>query len=66
MTGQKIVTAIAQFLREVRIETKKVTWPTRKETLAATVVVLIFSILIGLYLGFVDLGLTELIKLVIK
>jgi preprotein translocase subunit SecE len=46
---------IVQFLREVKVEVKKVTWPTRKETLASTVVVLVTSIILGFFLGLVDL-----------
>ncbi len=52
-----------QFFREVRIELKKVTWPSRKETVASTSVVLITVILIAFYLGIVDLGLSRLIKI---
>ncbi len=52
-----------QFFREVRIELKKVTWPSRKETIASTSVVLITVILVAFYLGIVDLGLSRLIKL---
>jgi preprotein translocase subunit SecE len=45
---------ILQFFREVRVEIKKVTWPTRKETIASTIVVLITTIIIGAFLGIVD------------
>jgi preprotein translocase subunit SecE len=45
-----------QFFREVRVELKKVTWPSRKETIASTSVVLI-TCFGGFYLGIVDLGL---------
>jgi len=45
---------ILQFFREVRVEIKKVTWPTRKETLASTVVVLITTFIIAAFLGVVD------------
>lgn len=53
---------ILQFFREVRVETKKVTWPSRKETFASTSVVLITVFIVGLYLGLVDLGLSRLIR----
>ena len=43
------------FLAEVRNELKRVTWPTRKEVYAATVVVIVFSILLGTFLWVVDL-----------
>jgi len=53
---------ILQFLREVRVELKKVTWPSRKETIASTSVVLITVFIVALYLGLVDLGLSRLIR----
>ncbi|KQZ25694.1 MAG: preprotein translocase subunit SecE [Mesorhizobium sp.] len=37
------------FLQQVRSETAKVTWPTRRETLISTVMVLIFSVLTMLF-----------------
>jgi len=52
-----------QFFREVRVELKKVTWPSRKETIASTSVVLITVILVSFFLGVVDLGLSRLIKI---
>ena len=54
---------IKQFFREVWIELKKVTWPSRKETIASTSVVLVTVILVAFYLGIVDLGLSRLIKI---
>jgi preprotein translocase subunit SecE len=50
-----------QFLREVRAELKKVTWPSRKETLASTGIVLIVVFLVAMYLGLVDMALSKLI-----
>jgi preprotein translocase subunit SecE len=55
-----------QFFREVRVELKKVTWPSRKETIASTSVVLITVFLVGFYLGIVDLGLSRLIKIFLE
>jgi preprotein translocase subunit SecE len=55
-----------QFLREVKIELKKVTWPSRKETLASTAVVIILVIIISSFLGLVDMGLSSLIRLVLR
>jgi len=43
-----------KFLREVRLEMKKVTWPTRKETSGSTGVVIITVIIVAMYLGIVD------------
>lgn len=56
---------IVQFLREVKVEIKKVTWPTRKEIIASTAVVLLTTIIIASYLGLVDLLLSEVVKLLL-
>jgi len=50
-----------RFLSEVRNETARVTWPSRKEVYATTIVVILTSIFFGLYLWLVDLGLTQTI-----
>jgi preprotein translocase subunit SecE len=55
-----------QFLREVKVELKKVTWPTRKQTMGSTVVVIILVMIISLFLGVVDGGLQILLRLVLK
>ncbi len=55
-----------QFLREVKVELKKVTWPTRKQTLGSTVVVIILVMIISLFLGVVDAGLSAMLRLVLK
>ena len=57
---------IGQFLREVRIELSKVTWPTRKDTIASTSVVLVIVFLIGAFLGIVDLGLSRLMRILLS
>ena len=59
-----IQTAI-QFLREVKIELKKVTWPSRKQTIGSTAVVIALVLIISLFLGFVDIGLSNLIRVVL-
>jgi preprotein translocase subunit SecE len=55
-----------QFLREVKVELKKVTWPSRKQALGSTLVVIILVIIISLFLGVVDISLSSLIRLVFK
>jgi preprotein translocase subunit SecE len=54
-----------QFLREVKVELKKVVWPTRKQTLGSTVVVIILTMIIASFLGVVDIGLSSLIRVVL-
>jgi preprotein translocase subunit SecE len=55
-----------QFLREVKTELKKVTWPSRKDTLSGTAVVLVAVFVIALFLGIVDSGLSNLINWVLR
>ena len=45
---------IAEFLSEVKAELKKVTYPTRDETIGSTSVVVVFCVIMSLYLSFVD------------
>ena len=54
-----------QFLRDAKTELKKVKWPTRKELLASTAVVIVLTILIAIFLGLVDFGLIKIIKNII-
>jgi preprotein translocase subunit SecE len=49
-----VVPQSRQFLTEVWSELRKVHWPTRQETLAATAVVIIVVLIVSLWLGFVD------------
>jgi preprotein translocase subunit SecE len=55
-----------RFLKEVRVEMKKVTWPQRKEIIGSTAVVIAASFVVSFFLGFVDLVLQKLLALVIK
>lgn len=51
-----------RFLTEVRAELGRVTWPTRREVYATTVVVILVSIMFGMYLWGVDLVLSALVR----
>jgi preprotein translocase subunit SecE len=55
-----------QFLREVKTELKKVTWPSRKDALAGTGIVLVTVFIIAIFLGIVDSGLSNLIRWVLR
>lgn len=50
------------FFDEVKLELEKVTWPTRKETIATTWVVVFIVVLISFYLGACDLVLARLLR----
>lgn len=49
-----IFTRIVRFFKDVKAELKKVTWPTKKQAIKNTVVVLIFLIIIGLFVLLID------------
>ena len=53
------------FIDEVKTELGKVTWPTRKETVATTWVVVVIIFLISLYLGACDVVLAKLMKIIL-
>lgn len=46
--------SIGEFLNDVRGELRKVSFPTRAETVGSTTVVIVFCIIMSLYLSFVD------------
>ena len=54
------------FLKEVNEELKKVVWPTRPEVIRLTTVVILVSLIVGIYLGALDLIFTKLLALFIK
>ena len=60
--AKDVVSSIPRFgfLRETKAELKKVTWPTRKQIWYWTLIVIIFTLCVSLYLGLIDLILTWL------
>ena len=54
-----------EFLQQVRTEVSKVTWPTRKETMITTVMVLIMVIAAALFFLVVDFTLSYLVSFVL-
>ena len=51
-----------EFLRQVRAETGKVVWPTRKETVTTTIMVLIMTTLLGIFFFGVDWAFSAIVK----
>ncbi len=62
MSVFRYVRSSLQFLRESRTELKKVKWPTRKELLASTAVVIGLTLVVSFFLGLIDFGLIKIIK----
>jgi preprotein translocase SecE subunit len=61
-----IIDRVVLFFREVKVEIKKISWPQRKETIASTSIVIIIVLIIGIFLGIVDVGLARLVKLILS
>jgi preprotein translocase subunit SecE len=56
---------ILNFFVEVKNELAKVVWPTRKQTIQYTAVVIVFSLAISLILGAADLGLFTIFEKIV-
>ena len=55
--------SLARYLHESRVELRKVTWPTREQTINLTIVVVVVCIAIALFLGGLDWLFAEVVKL---
>ncbi len=60
---QQVVENAKRFLKEVKIEMGKVTWPSKLELRGSTILVILVSAFFALYIGAVDLVITNVIKL---
>ncbi|MBT3517417.1 MAG: preprotein translocase subunit SecE [Nitrospina sp.] len=57
-----MVAKAIQFLLEVRGEVKKVTWPSKKEAMGGTAVVLVVVLIMAVFLGLVDVLLSKIVE----
>ncbi len=57
---------IKEFLREVKVELKKVVFPSKDEVIGSTKVVIVLVVIIAVFLGTIDLLLTEFIRIVVR
>lgn len=57
---------IRVFLTEVTVELKKVSWPTRKELIDSTWIVLLSSIALAVFIGITDFALSKFLSLIIN
>jgi preprotein translocase subunit SecE len=54
-----------QFIKDVKVEFTKVSWPSREELIQSTMVVIVVSLIVAAFIGLVDLGLNKLVGLVL-
>jgi len=60
-----IIQKVTQFLKEAKVELKKVVWPSPKQTMASTAVVIIIVFIVSIYLGVIDFALAKLVKFIL-
>jgi len=51
---KRMIDSVKEFITDVRVELKKVSFPTRAETIGSTTVVIVFCVLMSLYLSVID------------
>ena len=57
---------IVQFFKDVRVELTKVVWPSRKEALKITGIVIVLSLAVAAFLGLIDYGLGRVIGFLLE
>jgi preprotein translocase subunit SecE len=64
LSRQAVKTGKSRFslFKDIYDELKKVTWPSRREGIRLTVMVIVVCLVVGIFLGAIDLGFSELVK----
>ncbi|HNS14689.1 MAG TPA: preprotein translocase subunit SecE [Syntrophorhabdaceae bacterium] len=57
---------LKEYFREVYLEAKRVTWPSKKDAMKGTYIVLITVFITALFLGVVDIGLAKIIQTLLR
>ena len=60
-----MITKALEFLTEVKAEVNKVTWPSRREPLGGTAVVVVVVLLMATFLGIIDAILSKIVQSII-
>lgn len=63
---KRLLGRITDFLRDIKGELKKVSYPTRAETIGSTTIVLILVLIVGIYLSITDLMLVKVIRKIVQ
>ena len=62
MDVREALDKVKEYFKEVYLETKRVTFPSRKETMKGTYVVVITVVVAAVFLGLVDVGLARIVQ----
>jgi preprotein translocase subunit SecE len=55
-----------EFIRQVQAETKKVVWPTRRETIMTGVMVMIMTLILAIFFFAIDTGFDAIVKFLLS
>jgi len=59
-------TSPGEFIRQVRVETSRVHWPTRKETVATAIMVILMTSMLGIFFFATDAALSTIVKFLLS
>ncbi|MCX7927863.1 MAG: preprotein translocase subunit SecE [Candidatus Omnitrophica bacterium] len=62
----KLVAKVTNFLNEVKTELTKVSWPNRQELLGSTIVVIVLTAILTVFIFIVDSALAKLLSIILK
>jgi preprotein translocase subunit SecE len=66
MNIKENVEKLKAYFKEVLLETKRVTFPSKKEALKGTYVILITVVIAAIFLGIVDVGLAKIVQVLFR
>lgn len=61
-----MIQRVKNFYQEVKIEAKKVNYPSKDELIGSTWVVIVTVIIVSFFLGIIDLGLSNIIRVILR
>ena len=61
-----MINKVVTFLKEARVELKKVSWPTKDELIGSTIIVMIITVMLAIFIGVCDYFLSRFVGLLIR
>jgi len=61
-----VISKPVNFLKEVKLELSKVAWSTRQELIDSTIVVIVVTAIVAVFIGLVDIFLSKLLTILFK
>ncbi len=60
------LTRVRNYVTSVRSEIGRVSWPSRKEVVSLTVLIILLAVVLGIYLGLVDIILQQILRFLLR